>query len=50
MNVGDYHYNYIYLKNLEDYYNSTVKIHGFGKLARICKEIERLNRLLNINV
>lgn len=49
MTVGDYYYFYKYLKGLEDYYNETVKIHRYGKLARICKEIERLNKLLKIN-
>ena len=49
MNVGDYHYNYTYLKELENYYNSTVKIHGFGKLVRICKEIDRLKTILKLN-
>ncbi len=49
MTVGDYHYNYNYLKNLEKYYESVVNIYGFGKLARLCKEIERLQKILKIN-
>lgn len=49
MNVGDYYYNYTYLKELEKYYYSTVKIHNFGKLVRICKEIDRLKELLKLN-
>ena len=49
MTVGDYQYNYTYLVELKKYYNDTVKIHNYGKLVRICKEIERLNKLLKIN-
>ena len=46
MNVSDYNYYYTYLKELEIYYESVVKKYRYSKLVKICKEIERLNRLL----
>jgi len=47
--VGDYQYYYNYLIELEKYYNSTVKIHGYGKLTKLCKEIKTLKELLKLN-
>lgn len=46
MTVSDYNYHYTYLKELEIYYESVVKKYRYSKLVKICKEIERLNRLL----
>ena len=49
MTVEDYHYHYSYLIQLEKYYNKTVKIHDLSDLYKICKEIERLKKLLKLS-
>lgn len=49
LTVGDYHYNYNYLVQLEKYYSESVSLYGFGKLCKLHKEIERLKKLLKLD-
>lgn len=48
MTVGNYYEDMIYLRNLKIFYKENVKGMSIKNRYSICKEMERLNLILNL--